>query len=350
MNDKNPNPPYKRIATEEAWAPAELIRLYHQEIETKAIGDPGFHSLWGFFSGSSEKAQAHSRRIQDLGEIRLQDMDDSGIDMQIVSLTSPGVQIFDPKDASAMAIRFNDELAEGIARHPDRFAGLAAFSPLDPSAAAKELERSVKTLGLKGGILNSHTLGTYLDDEQYWEIFEAAEALDVPIYLHPNTPSPQMIEPFLKRGLDAAVYGFACETGLHALRLMVAGLFDRFPRLQIILGHCGEALPYWLYRIDYMHGHISVTGRYPDVKPLRRRARDYLRENFIYTNSGVGWGPPVRFVREVIGPDRMMYAMDYPWQFVPEEVGILEAMGLDEAGLGEFFEGNARRVFRLPPA
>ncbi len=347
MTERNANPPYKRIATEEAWAPPELIRLYRKEIEEKAIGDPGFHSLWGFFSGTTEKAKAHGRRIQSLDDERIRDMDDSGIDMQVVSLTSPGVQIFDPATATALAVRFNDELAEGIARHPTRYVGLAAFSPLDPGNAAKELERAVKKLGMRGGILNSHTLGTYLDDEQYWEIFEAAEALDVPIYLHPQTPPAEMIEPFLKRGLDAAVYGFACETGLHALRLLVAGLFDRFPKLQIVLGHCGEALPYWLSRIDYMHGHISVTGRYPNVGPLKRKASDYLRENFYYTSSGVGWIPPVMYVRDVIGPDRMMYAMDYPWQFVSSEVGELEKMPIGEDGLKQFFEDNARKVFKI---
>ena len=347
MPPRNPNPPYKRIATEEAWAPPEIIERYLEERESKAIGDPGFHSLWGFYGGKSEKAQAHARRITDLGELRIADMDAAGIDMQVISLTAPGVQLFDPATATSLAELANDQLAEGIARHPDRFTGLAAFSPLDTASAGKELERGVTKLGLKGGILNSHTLGTYLDDETYWGVFEAAEALDVPIYLHPNTPSPQMIEPFLKRGLDAAVYGFACETGLHALRLMVSGLFDRFPKLQIILGHCGEALPYWLYRIDYMHGHISVTGRYPDVGPLKRRAWDYLCDNFYYTSSGVGWAPPIMFIRDVVGPERMLYAMDYPWQYVPEEVGALDALPLDDAGKKQFFEDNARRLFKI---
>ena len=156
-----------------------------------------------------------------------------------------------------------------------------------------------------------------------------------------------MIQPFLKRGLDAAIYGFACETGLHALRLVVAGLFDRFPKLQIILGHCGEALPYWLSRIDYMHGHISVSRRYPDVHPLERKASEYLRENFHYTSSGIGWVPPIMFIRDVIGADRMMYAMDYPWQFVPAEVGELETMPIDDAAMKQFFEDNARALFKI---
>ncbi len=347
MTDRNPNPPYKRIATEEAWLPEEMVSLYKKALNEKSVDDPGFHSLWGFFGGQNPRAENMARRIQSLGEERIADMDKSGIDMQVLALGSPGVQIFDPATATSLATRCNDELAEGIARHPDRFVGLAAFSPLDPANAAKELERGVTKLGLRGGILNSHTLGTYLDDEKYWQVFEAAEALDVPIYLHPNTPPAQMIEPFLKRGLDAAVYGFACETGLHALRLLVAGLFDRYPKLQIILGHCGEALPYWLYRVDYMHSHISVTNRYPDVKPLKRRARDYLRENFHYTSSGVGWAPPVLFIRDVIGADRIMYAMDYPWQFEPQEVGEFDNMKLDDAGKKQFYEDNARRIFKI---
>ncbi|MDF0602000.1 amidohydrolase family protein [Psychromarinibacter sp. C21-152] len=344
---RNPNPPYKRIATEEAWLPPDIMDLYVREIAEKTIDDPGFNQLWGFFAGDSDLAKTQRRRMVDLDAERLKDMDDSGIDISILSLCSPGVQIFDPATGSSLAASANDQLAEGIARHPDRYAGLAAFSPLDPDAAAKELERGVTKLGLKGGILNGHVLGTYLDDEKYWAVFEAAEALDVPIYLHPNMPSPQMIEPFLTRALDAAIYGFACDTGLHALRLMIAGLFDRFPKLQIILGHCGEALPYWLYRIDFMHTRIASTGRHPNVKPLKRQAWDYLVDNFHYTSSGVGWEPPIRYVMDVVGTDRMMYAMDYPWQFVPGEVGALDAMAITDDAKKAFFEDNARRLFKL---
>jgi 5-carboxyvanillate decarboxylase len=347
MPPRNPNPPYKRIATEEAWLTPEIMALYKKEIAEKNINDPGFHQLWGFFAGEHELARNQQRRIQSLGEERLADMDASGIDIAVLSLGSPGVQLFDAATATTLAADSNDQLAEAITRHPDRFVGLAAFSPLDTDNAAKELERGVTKLGLRGGILNGHTLGTYLDDEKYWQVFEAAEALDVPIYLHPNMPSPQMIEPFLNRALDAAIYGFACDTGLHALRLMIAGIFDRFPKLQIILGHCGEALPYWLYRIDFMHSRIAATGRHPNVKPLKRRAWDYLCDNFHYTSSGVGWAPPIQFVQEQVGVDRMMYAMDYPWQFVKEEVGALDAMDISDAAKKAFFEDNARKLFRI---
>ena len=347
MTNARPDRGFRRIATEEAWCSPELFRLFRKELDEKTIDEPGFHSLYGFFASEAPRAKDLARRIQSLDDERIADMDASGIDMQILSLTAPGVQLFDPAEGSALAVRFNDELAEGVARHPDRLAGLAAFSPLDPANAARELERGVTKLGLKGGILNGHTRGTYLDDPQYWEVFEAAEALDVPIYLHPNTLPKAMVQPFLPRGLDAAVYGFACDTGLHALRLVVSGLFDRFPKLQIILGHCGEALPFWLYRISYMHGHISKTGRYPGVQPLQRSARDYLRENFIYTNSGVADPDPIQYIHKVIGKDRMMYAMDYPWQFEPSEVAILDAMDLSPEDLAQFYEGNAVRVFKL---
>ncbi len=348
MPPRNPNPPYKRIATEEAWLPPEIMDLYLKEIAEKNINDPGFNQLWGYFAGDNEMARNQRRRMVSLGEERLADMDGAGVDMAVLSLCSPGVQLFDPATATSLARESNDYLAEGIAKHPDRFMGLAAFSPLDPDNAAKELERSVTKLGLRGGILNGHTLGTYLDDEKYWPVFEAAEALDVPIYLHPNMPPQSMIEPFLSRALDAAVYGFACDTGLHALRLMIAGIFDKFPKLQIILGHCGEALPYWLYRVDFMHGRIASTGRHPNVQPLKRRAWDYLIDNFYYTSSGVGWAPPIKYVQDVIGVDRMMYAMDYPWQFVPAEVGALDAMDIEDSAKKAFFEDNARRLFKIP--
>ncbi len=347
MTDIAANPPYRRIATEEAWAPRELLDLFRREIEAKTLDDPGFYSLWGFFSGASPRAQDLARRVQDLDGERLVDMDASGIAMQILSLTSPGVQIFEPAEATALATRFNDELAEGIARHPTRYTGLAAIAPQEPQKAAAELERGVKQLGLKGAILNSHTRGEYLDDPKFWDIFAAAEALDVPVYLHPNTPSKAMIEPFLPRGLDGAVFGFAVETGLHALRLVVAGVFDRFPKLQVVLGHLGEALPYWFSRLDYMHGIMTRTGRYPGAQPLKHPASHYLKNNFHYTTSGMGWTPAIMFVHGVVGPDRLFYAMDYPYQFLPDEVAEQDRLPMPESDKKKFFEENAKRLFQL---
>src|SRR5215470_18521551 len=338
----------KRIATEEAFAPPELIGRYKGLLEDGSISDPGFASLTGFYLRNPTPAVARvAAMLQDLGDLRLRDMDETGIAMQILSLTAPGVQVFDAPTAVALARSANDQLADAIRNHPDRFAGLAAIAPQDPAAAAMELERAVRTLGLKGAIVNSHTRGEYLDDPKFWQIFEAAESLNVPIYLHPNTPSPAMIGPFLESGLDGAVFGFAVETGLHALRLIVSGVFDRFPKLKIVLGHLGEGLPYWLFRIDFMHGASVRSGRYASQPKLQRKASDYLRENFYYTTSGMAWTPPIRYVQSVMGMDRVMYAMDYPYQFVPEEVNVTDELPIGYEDLKAFYQTNAERVFKL---
>ena len=182
-----------------------------------------------------------SRAIQDLGEQRLRDMDATGIDRQILSAhLACRVQVFDAATATSLAHSFNDQLAEAIREHPDRYSGLTAVAPQDPQAAAKEIERGATHLGLKGVIISSHTLGEYLDDEKYWDIFAAAEAFNAPICIHPNTPSRGLIGPMLERGLESAIYGFAVETGMHLLAIITSGAFDRFPQLQIIVGHAGE--------------------------------------------------------------------------------------------------------------
>jgi 5-carboxyvanillate decarboxylase len=345
----NPGPaPYKRIATEEAFCPPEMLKRYQKLIDENALDDIGFNSMWGFYMTSpSPRGQIIRDQLVDLDGKRLEHMDAAGIDMAVLALTSPGVQVMSREDGTAFATYANDWLADAIGRHPDRYAGLAACAPQDPAAAAKEIERGVSTLGLKGVIINSHTQGEYLDDPKFWPILEAAEALDAPIYIHPNTPSNDLIKPLLERGLDGAIYGFSVETGMHILRLITAGVFDRFPKLQIVIGHVGESLPFTMYRIDYMHQASVASGRYDTMKPLKRKPSDYMRENLYYTNSGVAWAPPIRFMQEQIGVDRVMYAMDYPYQYKVEEVADLDAMTMDDAAKAAFFEGNARRLFKL---
>jgi len=338
---------YLRIATEEAFAPPEILDRYRTLIAEEPDLDPGFTSLMGFYLGPSPRATQVMSRMPDLDAIRLRDMDETGIARQIVSLTSPGVQIFDRDTAAALAELSNDYLAEGIRKHPDRFDGLAAIAPQDPAGAAKELERGVRKLGLKGAIVNSHTRGEYLDDPKFWAIFEAAAALGVPVYLHPNTPPPAMIAPFMDRGLDGAIYGFAVETGLHMLRLIVSGVFDRFPDLQIILGHLGEALPYWLFRIDFMHRAMVAAGRYPGVKKLNRSPSEYFKQNVYVTTSGMAWQPPILYAQSVLGVDRVLYAMDYPYQFVPEEVKVTNGLPISDADKKKLYQTNAERVFSL---
>ncbi|MGH3301260.1 MAG: amidohydrolase family protein [Streptosporangiaceae bacterium] len=339
---------YLRIATEEAFAPPELITTWRAMIENGSYDDPGFISLVGFYTaGTTERSKFVFDRLQDLGEERLADMDAAGIDHQVVSLTAPGTQVLSRADGVAMATLANDRLAEACRRHPDRLSGLTAIAPQDPDAAAREIERGRDKLGFNGVIVNAHTGGEYLDDRKFWPIFEAAEALDTPIYLHPSTPPRTMIGPLLEAGLDGAIYGFAVDTGMHVLRIITAGVFDRFPALRLVVGHLGEALPFWLYRLDYMHAATVRAQRYESMKPIRRKPSEYLRDNVWVTTSGMAWAPAIMFCRDVLGADRVLYAMDYPYEYAPAEVTAHENLPLTTAEKADLFQHNAERVFGL---
>jgi len=339
--------PYKRIATEEAFATREQFRLYGKLLDS-GYDDPGFQSLWGFYLRSEAARPRQVREmLLDLDDLRIRHMDESGIDVQLLLFTSSGVNPLPADEARALSVSANDELAAAIARHPTRYAGLAVFAPQDPAHAAKEIERGVGKLGLKGAIFNGHTRGEWLDDPKFWAIFEACEALDVPIYLHPTGIHRDLIKPFVERGLDGAVFGFGVDTALHTLRLIVAGLFDRFPKLKFVLGHMGEALPYWYYRLDYMHGVSVRANRYPTLKPLKRKISDYLRENVYVTTSGMPAPEPIYLCQQVLGMDHVLYAMDYPYQFVPDEVTMQDDLAIGDADKKAFFQTNAERLFKL---
>jgi 2,3-dihydroxybenzoate decarboxylase len=341
------NTAYQRIATEEAFAPAEMLAEYRKLLEKNDV-DPGFKGLMGFYMSSpSARAQHIMRCLQDLDQVRLQHMDEAGIDRQVIAITAPGVQVMDKGTAVSIARLANDQLAEAVLRHPTRFTGMIAIAPQDPTAAAKEIERGVSQLGMRSVIINSHTQGEYLSDPKFWDIFAAAEAHGVPIYLHPNSMPRNMIQSFQECGLDGAIYGFGVETGLHALRIITAGVFDRFPKLQIIIGHMGEALPFWAYRLDYMHRATVASNRYPSVKPIQRKPSEYLRDNFYITNSGVAWEPAIKFTQSVVGVDRVLYAMDYPYQYAPEEVTMMDNMQMSAEDKKKFFQTNAEKVFGI---
>ncbi|MEY3782493.1 MAG: hypothetical protein RIS97_671 [Pseudomonadota bacterium] len=339
--------PYLRIATEEAFAPPEMLDIY-RKILAKDDVDPGFKGLMGFYMGSpSTRAQHIMRCLTDLDQVRLQHMDEAGIDHQVIALTAPGVQVMDKATAVSFSMLANDQLSEAVRRHPTRFTGMIAVAPQDPTAAAKEIERGVTKLGMHSVIINSHTQGEYLSDPKFWDIFAAAEAHDVPIYLHPNSLPKNMLAPFQECGLDGAIYGFGVETGLHALRIITSGVFDRFPKLQMIIGHMGEALPFWAYRLDYMHQATVKSQRYESIKPLLKKPSDYLKENFVITNSGVAWEPAIKFTQSVIGVDRVMYAMDYPYQYAVDEVTVMDNMQMSDEDKKKFFQTNAQRVFKI---
>ncbi len=217
----------------------------------------------------------------------------------------------------------------------------------DVDVAVAEVRRAVNELGLKGLILNDHIRGSYLDDPRYAPLLATLEELDVPLYLHPHTPPNAMIGPYHEAGLDGAVLGFGASAGLHLLRIVTAGIFDRHPRLRLVVGHLGEGLPFWLNRIDHMHGKRSQSGRYEQIQPLRKPVSEYFRSNIWLTTSGMPWAPAIMFTREVVGVDRVMYAMDYPYQFDVAEVAEQEALPISVAEKADFFENIARRVFAL---
>jgi 5-carboxyvanillate decarboxylase len=220
----------RRIATEEAFATPELVKAWLEIARTdpqSSLDVPtGILSIFDNPRPGSNQDRFR-RQLLDLDTERLADMDQAGVDMQILSVTIPGVQMFKPDVASAMAVATNDQLAAAISRHPGRFAGLACFAPHDPARATREMERAINVLGLNGFILNSHTENLYLDDPRFAPVLEAAQALDRPIYLHPRAPSNGMAAPFQDYSMGGSIWGFGVETGTHAVRMILSGLFDR---------------------------------------------------------------------------------------------------------------------------
>jgi predicted TIM-barrel fold metal-dependent hydrolase len=285
------------------------------------------------------------QRLYDRGPLRLEQMDAAGIDFQILSLFDPGVQ---EDDDTARAVdnarRANDDLAETVRATPDRFGGFAALATQDPNAAAAELERAVRDLGLVGGLINGHSHGRYLDDPAYLGLFDCAQRLGVPIYLHPTTPHPAVMDawfaPYVKDGLHLASWGFAAETGTHVLRLIYSGLFDKFPRLQMILGHLGEMLPYAAYRIDRYYGLGGDGGG-----GLARLPTEYLRDNFHITTTGNF--NPIAFAcaLDVMGPDRLMFSVDYPMDDNVTGAEFLRDLQVDNDVRRKVAGENALRLF-----
>ena len=271
-------------------------------------------------------------------------MDRLGIDMQLLLLTAPGVQVFATDTATALARDSNDQLAESIAKHPQRLAGLAAVAPQDPGNSAKEVERAMTRLNLNGIVINSHTKGEFLDDQKFWEILEAAEAHNAPLYIHPRNPATAMLQPYLDRRLEAGILGFAADVALHTVAMITAGVFDRFPNLKLVIGHAGEGIPYMLYRIDYMQ-RVVREGR--GALTLKQRPSDYMKENVYITSSGMAWEPAIKFAQSTLGVDRVLYAMDYPYQADPAEVIALDDLDISDADKKMFFQTNAERVFGL---
>ncbi len=342
---KPSKPAYKRIATEEAFSTPEISKAIHDYMSTHGQNEPGFLALSKTFA--NQTMGKLNRPLQDLGQGRIREMDRLGISKQVLSITIPGVQIFDAAQAKELAVSTNNHLAAAVRQYPERFAGLAVVAPQDPASAASELERGVTKLGLKGAIINSHTKGEYLDLKKYHPILEAAQALDVPIYIHPREPSNDMIKPYVDHGLTGAMWGFAVETSLHSLRLIFSGVFDDFPNLKIVIGHMGEGIPFFLHRIDRRYRIERQKFSLPGMRKLKKMPSDYFRENFFITTSGMNWQPELILAHKILGADRIMYAMDYPYENTVEDVTSIDTAPIPESDKKKIFQLNAERLFKL---
>lgn len=347
MTDEG-NRHYRRIATEEAWAVPEMFEAYRELLTASPQDDPGIMSLMGYYVlGNGERPEFIRRRMTDSSDIRLQEMRAAGIDHQILSLTAAGTNPFPAKTARRLSRTANEALAEVVRTYPQQYSGLAAVPFSAEDAGASELDHAVRTLGLKGAVLNGHVRDRYTDSPEFFDFWEAAESLGAPVYLHPSAPISGLFSRYYERGLDGSIFGFGADTGLHLLRLIVSGVFERFPDLKLVVGHLGEAIPFWINRIDYMYGKQIATGRYPHMKALPMKPSEYLRRNVWVTTSGMPWTEDVMYVRQKMGADRVMYAMDYPYQYEPAEVAEQDALPISDEEKFEFFEGIATRVFDL---
>lgn len=284
--------------------------------------------------------------LTELGEKRIAAMDRAGIDLQVVSHGFPSPEALDAQRGIPLASRVNNEMAEAIARYPTRLAGFATLPMADPAAAANELERAVKQLGFKGAMINGMPQGRFLDDTRFDPVLERAEALDVPLYLHPAPPPKAVeevyfsgLEPGLGRILSIAGWGWHAEEGLHAIRLMASGVFDRHPQLQIIIGHMGEMIPFFLARIS------AAVSR--AAKGLQHSIEDYFHRNVYITTSGLFTAPPLYLALAVVGADRIMFSIDYPFSSTEQGREYLDKLYLAPADFAKITHGNAERLLKL---
>jgi len=291
-------------------------------------------------------------RLLDIGEGRIAEMDAQGIDMQVLSQVQPGLEHSQADRAIPVARAFNDRVAEAIAAHPERFAGFAALPTADPTAAADELARAVGELGFKGALVNGRTLDRFLDEQFFWPIFESAEALGVPIYLHPMPPPKAVYDAYYAGFgdevgfmLSSPAWGWHIETGLHSVRLILAGVFDRFPALQLIIGHMGEAIPFMLARIDDVLG--GRTSLDPATPSIELSIQEYFARNFHLTISGLFTNPPLRCAIDTFGADKIMFAVDHPFADGADARRFIDTAAISDEEREQLAHGNAERLLGL---
>lgn len=314
------------------------------KVEVIAIEEHYFDKELSATYQGGEAQPEQRRRLEDLGELRLRQMDEAGVDIQVLSHAAPGTHRMDPESAVRYAGNVNDRLRDAISIHPRRFAGFATLPASDPQAAAGELERSVTKLGLKGAMVHGLTQGLFIDDRRFWPIFERAQALDVPIYLHPSRPHPAVIDAYYKDyakefpSITNAGWGFGVETGTQSVRLVLSRVFEAYPKLRIICGHLGEGLPFLLWRVDMT---LSRSGNSPLA------FRETYREHFWITTSGSFSDAALLCSVMEMGSDRILFSVD--WPYVENRPGTewLERLPLGTEDRIKIANGNARRLLKL---
>jgi len=288
----------------------------------------------------SEKDTPVQRKLDDLGALRIAEMDAAGIDLQVISENNPATQNLDAETAVKLARESNDVLHEAVRAHPTRFAAFATLPTPDPKAAADELERCVDKLGFKGAMIMGLSHGSFMDDKQFRPIFERAARLDVPVYIHPTPPMQAVQDAYFKEypALAVAPLGFTLETLTHTVRLVVSGLFDEFPSLKIIVGHLGETMPYLMWRTNYL---VAERMKMP------RAFADYYREHFWLTTSGSFSDPALTCAIAELGVERILFSVD--WPFMPNVPGRqwLDAAPVSDQDRSLIFGGNAVKLLKL---
>jgi 2,3-dihydroxybenzoate decarboxylase len=306
---------------------------------------PGFEHYWAptVVDLPAQKRDQFLVRLTDFGELRLTAMDRAGIARAVLSIAGPGVQAErDVRTACRKAREANDFLADVIGNRPDRYSGFAHLPMQDAAAAADELERAVRDLKLCGAMINGHTNGQYLDHPALYPFWERAEALGAVIYLHPAdpvTPAP-VLDGY--QGLRRATWEWTFETGSHALRIIFGGVFDRFPRARLALGHLGETLPFLLWRFDSRAG----PGFYA-VK-LAKLPSQYVKDNIVVATSGMCSPDPLACTISALGHERVLFAADYPFESMDEAAHFIDGVSLDEGVRNDICFNNAIRLLKLP--
>lgn len=284
-------------------------------------------------------------RLYDVGTLRLKEMDEAGVDIQVLSHGAPSTQRLDAETGPKVAKQANDNLHATIQANPSRFAGFGALPTANPEASADELERCVTELGFKGAMIHGLTNGRFCDTKEFWPIYARAEKLGVPIYMHPGYPHPAVIDAYYKDYLGdyptlaSAGWGYTVETATQGIRLVLSGVFDAHPGLQIILGHMGEALPFLLWRID------QALSRKENTRG--RRFREIFEAHFHITTSGNFSNPALLCAVQELGVDRIMFSIDYP--FVENAPGVdwAEQISLCREDRIKILSGNVRKLLKL---